>query len=82
MFHGPAAWVNSNPLPRVPVSHNLASRCKLAKTLHMGAHPYRNSHKNKGNGSVVGRPGRSILFGGCCYLFPPCYRTHPTTPSV
>ena len=26
---------------------------------------------------MVGWSGRSILFGGCCYLFPPCCRTTP-----
>ena len=67
-----AAWVSSTP------SH----RCRLAITLHLGAHPYCNSDKNKSNSSVVGRPGLSVLFGGCCYLFPPHCCTHSTTPSV
>ena len=45
------------PLPRVPVSHK---PCIRELTLFL------NSHKNKSNGPVVGRPGLEPMICGMC----------------
>ena len=56
------------PLPWVPVSHK---PCIRELTL------FRNSHKNKSNGSVAGRPGLEPVTCGVCVV----YFRYATSPS-